>query len=232
MQLNSCLSSHYLADGLVQPPFLWPCRMQACLCPDHTACGCSCFKDHFPGLSLWTCHFSLGSTVLPPPSPISHPHKLPVFISRPPWDPTYHLSLSGGRNGEQSSCTSCPASADFQLCHAWFLHSFLEEDCGWIQLVRGKKKGMTIKGSQEWRQLPCLNAVKTLKWFVSFCLELPSACVHLQASSFLFSPLWYLSYLESTLHKHSQIYVGSSLESPWKSPLPWGLRKLWQPLDC
>lgn len=197
---------------MLQLPFLWPWHMWACLCPNHTACGCSCFKDHFPGLSVWTCRFSLGITVLPPPSPISHQHKLPIFISKVPWDLTYHLLLSGGRNREQSSCNNCPAWADFQLCHTWSLHSFLEGDVG-EYYWSGAKNGVTIKGRQEWRQLWCLSAVKTLKWFVIFCSELPS-CVHLPASPFSFSSLWYLSYLEGTLHKHAQIYVGSSLESP------------------
>lgn len=77
-----------------------------------------------------------------------------------------------------------------------------------------QKKGVTVKDSQERRQLWHLSAVKTLKWTISFCSELPSSCVHLKASPFLFSPLWSLSDLEGTLHKCPQIYVGSSLESP------------------
>lgn len=132
--------SHYLTAQLLQHPFLWPWHMQACLCPNHLACGCCCFKDRFPSLSLWTCHSSLGIPALPPPSPISHQHKLPIFIFKAPWDPAYHLSLSGGRNREQSSSSNCPAWADFQLCRAWSLYAFLEEDVG-EQDWSGAKKG-------------------------------------------------------------------------------------------
>lgn len=126
-------------------PFLWPWHMQACLCPNHTAYGCCCFKDHFPSLSLWTCHSSLGIPALPPPSPISHQHKLPIFIFKAPWDPTYHLSLSGGRNREQSSSNNSPAWADFQLCCAWSLYAFLEQDVGEQDWPGAKKRGSLLK---------------------------------------------------------------------------------------
>lgn len=146
------------------------------------------------------------------PLPISHQHKLPIFIFKPAWDPTYHLSLSGGRNTEQSSSSNCPAWADFQFCCAWSSYAFLEQDVteeDWS----GAKKGVPVKGSQKCGQLQHLNVVKTWKWTVSFG-SVTTSCASLKVSPFSFSSLWCLSYLENTLHKHPQIYVGSSLQSP------------------